>query len=57
MSGRAADLLKEDLQVLGPMKLSDVEKAQSEVVLKAKELEAKGKLLISRGGEGEDSLV
>lgn len=57
MSGRAAELLKEDLEVLGPMKLSDVEKAQSEVVLKAKELETKGKLLVSRGGEGEDSLV
>ncbi|OFZ39169.1 MAG: flagellar motor switch protein FliG [Bdellovibrionales bacterium RIFOXYD12_FULL_39_22] len=56
MSNRAATLLKEDLDALGPTKLSDVEKAQSEIVQKAKELEAQGKAFISRGGDG-DSLV
>ncbi|MFW5887318.1 MAG: flagellar motor switch protein FliG [Bacteriovoracia bacterium] len=56
MSNRAATLLNEDLEVLGPMKLSDVEKAQQEIVQMAKDLEAKGKLIISRGGE-EDTLV
>ena len=35
------------------MKLSDVEAAQLEIVNKAKELEAQGKAIISRGGEGE----
>jgi flagellar motor switch protein FliG len=53
MSNRAATLLKEDLEVLGPTKLSDVEKAQQEIVQIAKDLEAKGKAIISRGGEGE----
>jgi flagellar motor switch protein FliG len=53
MSNRAATLLKEDLDALGPTKLSDVEKAQMEIVQKAKELEQQGKLIISRGGEGE----
>ena len=53
MSNRAATLLEEDLEVLGPTKLSDVEKAQSEIVQKAKELESQGKLFISRGGEGD----
>ncbi len=53
MSNRAATLLKEDLDALGPTKLSDVEKAQMEIVQKAKELEQQGKLMISRGGEGE----
>ncbi len=56
MSNRAATLLKEDLEALGPTKLSDVEKAQSEIVQKCKELESQGKAFISRGGEG-DALV
>ena len=56
MSNRAATLLKEDLDALGPTKLSDVEKAQSEIVQKAKELEGQGKAFISRGGDG-DALV
>jgi flagellar motor switch protein FliG len=53
MSNRAASLLKEDLEALGPTKLSDVEKAQSEIVQQVKDLEAKGKAIISRGGEGD----
>ncbi len=56
MSNRAATLLNEDLDALGPTKLSDVEKAQAEIVQKCKELEAQGKAFISRGGEG-DALV
>ena len=43
MSNRAAILLKEDLDALGPTKLSDVEKAQQEIVQQVKDLEAKGK--------------
>jgi flagellar motor switch protein FliG len=53
MSNRAAGLLKEDLEALGPMKLSDVEKAQQEIVQQVKELESKGKAVISRGGEAD----
>ena len=53
MSGRAATLLTEDLEALGPTKLSDVEKAQQEIVQQVKDLEAKGKAVISRGGEGD----
>jgi flagellar motor switch protein FliG len=56
MSNRAATMLLEDLEALGPTKLSDVEKAQAEIVNKAKELEGQGKAFISRGGEG-DALV
>jgi len=56
MSNRAANLLQEDLDALGPTKLSDVEKAQSEIVQKCKELESQGKAFISRGGDG-DALV
>jgi flagellar motor switch protein FliG len=53
MSNRAATLLKEDLDATGPTKISDVEKAQQEIVQQLKDLEAKGKALISRGGEGD----
>ena len=56
MSNRAAKMLNEDLDALGPTKLSDVEKAQAEIVQKCKELEAQGKVFISRGGD-RDSLV
>jgi flagellar motor switch protein FliG len=53
MSNRAATLLKEDLDAMGPTKISDVEKAQQEIVQQLKDLETKGKALISRGGEGD----
>ncbi len=53
MSNRAATLLKEDLEAMGPTKVSDVEKAQQEIVQQLKDLEAKGKAIISRGGEGD----
>jgi flagellar motor switch protein FliG len=56
MSNRAAQMLKEDLDALGPTKLSDVEKAQAEIVQKCKELESQGKAFITRGNDG-DSLV
>lgn len=56
MSKRAGQLLKDDLEALGPVRLSDVEGAQQEVVNIAKRLEAEGKIMISRGGDG-DALV
>ena len=56
MSNRASTLLREDLEALGPTKLSDVEKAQTEMVTKVKELESQGKAFIARGSDG-DSLV
>lgn len=56
LSQRAAQLLKEDLDSLGPAKLSDVEAAQQEIVNTARRLEQEGKILIARGGS-EDALV
>lgn len=56
ISKRAAELLKEDLESMGPVRLSDVEAAQQEVVNIAKRLEAEGKIIISRGGDA-DALV
>ena len=56
MSKRAVDILLDDLKSLGPKKLSEVEQAQIEIVEKCKELEARGKAVISRGSDG-DQLV
>jgi flagellar motor switch protein FliG len=56
ISKRAADLLREDLAAMPPVRLSDVESAQQEIVNVAKRLENEGKVIISRGG-GEDALV
>ncbi len=51
MSDRAASMLKEDLDALGPTRVSDVEKAQQKVVQVIKRLEEEGKLVIGGGGE------
>jgi len=56
MSKRGVESLQEDIEAMGPVRLSDVESAQQEIVNKAKELEAAGKLMVMRGGEG-DALV
>ncbi|HLW56794.1 MAG TPA: flagellar motor switch protein FliG [Bacteriovoracaceae bacterium] len=53
MSNRAATLLREDLEAMPPTKISDVEKAQQDIVQQLKELESQGKAIISRGGEGD----
>src|ERR1044072_5925931 len=56
ISQRAAKLLQEDLQNMGPSRLSDVEAAQVEIVNVARRLEQERKILIARGGS-EDALV
>ncbi len=56
VSERAADMIKEDLEVMGPVRLSDVEKAQQSILRVAKKLEAEGKVMIGKGG-GEDVFV
>lgn len=56
MSQRASTLLQEDLQAMGPVKLSDVETAQQEIVNIARRLEEEGKIVIMRGGD-EDLMV
>ncbi len=56
ISSRAADMIKEDLEVMGPVRLSDVEKAQTEIVKVASRLEEEGKIVIVGRG-GDDVLV
>ncbi len=51
MSERASAMLKEDLEAMGPVRLSDVEKAQVKIAMVAKKLEGEGKIYLSRGSE------
>jgi flagellar motor switch protein FliG len=46
MSTRAVDLLKEDMEMLGPVRSRDVIKAQNEIVAIARQLEAEGKIVL-----------
>ena len=49
MSERAGNLIREELEYMGPTKLSDVEAAQQNIVKVVRRLEAENKLVISRG--------
>jgi len=52
MSERAAQLIKEDMEFMGPVRVSDVEQAQQKIVDVVRRLEDSGELIISgRGGE------
>ena len=51
MSERASMMLKEDLESLGPMKISEVEAAQQKVIAVVKKLEEDGKVIVSGGGD------
>jgi flagellar motor switch protein FliG len=56
ISSRAAEVIREDLEVMGPVRLSDVEKAQSEIIKIVRKMEEEGKIFIAGRG-GDDVLV
>lgn len=56
MSERAAKMLKEDMAAMGPIRLRDVEEAQSSLVTLAKDLADKGEITIA-SGDAEDELI
>lgn len=55
MSSRAVDLMKEDSEVMGPVRNKDVSKAQAEIVAVARKLESEGKIVLKN--EGDDQYV
>jgi flagellar motor switch protein FliG len=55
MSERAAKILKEDLEVMGPVKVSDVDRAQGNILKVVDRLITEGKVVIA--GEGEEAVV
>jgi len=55
MSERAAEMLREDIEALGPTRLSDVEKAQQAITRAALKLEGEGKIVV--GGRGKEEVL
>ena len=53
MSQRAAKILQEDMAALGPVRLKDVDEAQASIVLIAKDMAAKGEIIISSSSEDD----
>ncbi|BAU22597.1 flagellar motor switch protein FliG [Caldimicrobium thiodismutans] len=51
MSKRASDLMKEELEMMGPVRITEVEKAQMNIIRAAKKLEQEGKIVLSKGEE------
>ncbi|MFW6147565.1 MAG: flagellar motor switch protein FliG [Thermodesulfobacteriota bacterium] len=54
LSERAAEMLKEDMDVAGPVKLKEVEEAQQGILKTAKRLETEGKIVL--GGKGREEV-
>lgn len=53
MSKRAAEMLKEEMAYMGPVRIRDVDQAQQRIVAIVKTLESKGEIIIARPGEEE----
>lgn len=53
VSSRAAGMLRDELEMLGPMKVSDVEQAQQQIVESALNLERDGRITIAEEGGGD----
>ncbi|KAA0966515.1 flagellar motor switch protein FliG [Sporosarcina sp. ANT_H38] len=56
MSQRMAESFQEEMEVMGPVRLKDVEEAQSRIVSTIRRLEESGEIIIARGG-GDDIIV
>ena len=54
MSERASKLLREDIQSLGPVRMRDIEESQQHLIGVAKDLAAKGEIIINKGAEEEE---
>jgi flagellar motor switch protein FliG len=56
MSIRASDMLREDIEFMGPVRLRDVEEAQQRIVNIIRRLEESGEIVVARGG-GDEVIV
>lgn len=56
MSTRAASIVMEELEIMGPVRLTNVEEAQRKIVDIIRKLDEKSEIVISRGG-GQDSII
>lgn len=55
MSSRAAEMMRDDLEASGPVRVSDVEAAQKNILVAARDLSDKGEIMLGGGG-GDDFL-
>ena len=53
VSERVSEMIKEELEIMGPVRLKEVEKAQQDIIKTARLLESEGKLVIPKKGEEE----
>ncbi|MBE6360620.1 MAG: flagellar motor switch protein FliG, partial [Treponema bryantii] len=53
MSKRAASMLREDMEFMGPIRVKDVEEAQQKIVSNIRRLQDNGDIVIARSGEDE----
>jgi flagellar motor switch protein FliG len=56
ISKRLADMLRDDMEVMGPVRVRDVEEAQQKIVNVIRKLEDEGEIMIARG-EGDELIV
>jgi len=56
MSSRAGKMLLDDMSAMGPVRLRDVDEAQALLVNLAKDLAAKGEIMIAKSG-GDEELI
>jgi flagellar motor switch protein FliG len=54
MSSRAAEMLREELEIMGPVRLKEVEAAQQKIIQRAKRLESEGQLVMA--GKGSEDV-
>jgi flagellar motor switch protein FliG len=57
MSARSGKLLKDDMEAMGPVRLKDVDEAQGRMVSTAKDLAAKGEIIIQKSKADEEMVV
>ena len=54
MSGRAVEMMQEEIEIMGPVKMKDVHSAQQKIVEVVRKLEEEGTITIGGGGDGDD---
>ena len=57
MSARAAKMLRDDMEAMGPVRLKDVDDAQGRMVSVAKDLAARGEIVITKAGADEEMVI
>jgi flagellar motor switch protein FliG len=53
MSSRAVEMLKEDMEVMGPVRMKDVGLAQQELLALARQLESEGRMMLKMGPDDD----